>query len=289
MLTYNHEAFVREAIESVLMQETSFAFELVIGEDCSTDGTRAIVLEYQRKYPDKIKSFLPQKNVGLIENFLSSLKICRGEYIAFIEGDDYWTSKNKLQAQADFLDETPEAPLCFTNCTVINDEGTLIRQDRVPVEFQRNLSQKDMIAGYCPPLLTLMYRNNIKNFPKEIYKIINLDYFLYLLLASRGDAFYLAENTASYRIHNEGIWSMKNSEYKYINLLKLYKVFLRLYKDRYEKILLKQLRGTYLVLLRYYLEEKRFFSFMKTLASFISFELIRTSSVARFSLGKSNS
>ena len=86
MITYNHEKFIAQAIDSVLMQQTRFDYELVIGEDCSTDGTRAIVVEYQQKHPDKIRLLLPENNLGMHENGRRALKACRGEYIAFLEG-----------------------------------------------------------------------------------------------------------------------------------------------------------------------------------------------------------
>ena len=80
--TYNHEPFIAQAIESVLMQEVNFDYELIIGEDCSTDRTRQRVKDYQRQYPDKIRLFLPERNMGQRHNFLQTLKACRGQYIA---------------------------------------------------------------------------------------------------------------------------------------------------------------------------------------------------------------
>src|SRR4030067_128381 len=104
VITYNHEEFICQSLDSILMQDVNFEYEIVIGEDCSTDKTRDILLDYQKNYPDKIRLILSEKNRGLIANFVQTYKSCSGEYIATIDGDDYWTSSQKLQKQVDFLD-----------------------------------------------------------------------------------------------------------------------------------------------------------------------------------------
>jgi glycosyltransferase involved in cell wall biosynthesis len=108
MVTYNHEAYVSQAIESILRQETTFRFELVIGEDCSTDRTRQIVRDYESSHPGVIRVVSSESNVGASENFYRTVKSCRGEYIAFCEGDDYWQAPHKLQVQANFLETHAE-------------------------------------------------------------------------------------------------------------------------------------------------------------------------------------
>ncbi len=104
MITYNHAPYIAQAIEGVLQQEVDFPYELVIGEDCSTDGTREIVFDYQKKYPDIIRVITSDKNVGARKNGLRTGKPCRGKYIAYCEGDDYWHHPLKLQKQVDFLE-----------------------------------------------------------------------------------------------------------------------------------------------------------------------------------------
>lgn len=97
MITYNHEPFIREAIEGVLMQQSTFPYELVIGEDYSTDRTRDICIEYQQKHPDKIRLLLNEKNLGVMPNFIQTLNACSSKYIALCEGEDYWTDPLKPQ------------------------------------------------------------------------------------------------------------------------------------------------------------------------------------------------
>ncbi len=118
MITYNHAPFIAQAIEAVLQQKTNFPFELVIGEDCSTDGTRKIVFEYQEKYPDIIRVLTSEKNVGMKKNSYRTIKACRGKYIAFCEGDDYWHREDKLQKQVAYLESHPECGLVFADCDV---------------------------------------------------------------------------------------------------------------------------------------------------------------------------
>jgi len=118
VITYNHIPFIAQAIEGVLQQETTFPFELVIGEDCSTDGTRGIVCEYQKKYPEIIRVITADKNVGRTQNFYRTIKVCRGKYIAFCDGDDYWHRPDKLQNQGDYLEAHPECGLVLADCDI---------------------------------------------------------------------------------------------------------------------------------------------------------------------------
>jgi len=118
MITYNHAPYIAGAIEGVLQQKTSFPFELVIGEDCSTDGTRDIVLDYQKKHPDIIRVIMSDKNVGMKMNGNRTRKASRGKYIAVCEGDDYWHHPGKLQRQAEYLETHPECGLVFSSYDV---------------------------------------------------------------------------------------------------------------------------------------------------------------------------
>ena len=119
MITYNHAPFIVQAIEGVLQQETTFSFELVIGEDCSTDGTRDIVTTYQRKYPNIIHLVLSDKNVGMIKNGERTRRACRGKFIAYCEGDDFWHRSDKLQLQVEYLNQHPNCGLVCSDFDVI--------------------------------------------------------------------------------------------------------------------------------------------------------------------------
>src|SRR5580700_3234664 len=103
MITYNQERYIGQAIESVLAQRVNFDYEIVIGEDCSTDGTREIVRDFGRRYPNRIVPLVRDQNLGGPKNLISTLASCRGQYVALLEGDDHWTSADKLQKQVDYL------------------------------------------------------------------------------------------------------------------------------------------------------------------------------------------
>lgn len=123
-ITYNHEPYLQQALESVLMQETDFAFEIVVGEDCSTDRTREILLAYKEKYPDKFRLLFREKNFGRpTQNVYETAMACRGDYLAFLEGDDYWTDPHKLQRQVDFLRGNPDYMGVTHTCRVVGQEG----------------------------------------------------------------------------------------------------------------------------------------------------------------------
>lgn len=118
MITYNHAPFIAQAIEGVIQQKTNFPFELIIGEDCSTDGTREIVFEYQKRHPDIIRMITSEKNVGAKENSRRTMKAGKGKYVAFCEGDDYWHHSEKLQKQVDYLEGHPECGLVYSSYDV---------------------------------------------------------------------------------------------------------------------------------------------------------------------------
>ncbi len=115
MITYNHAPYIARAVEGVLQQKVNFPIEVVIGEDCSTDGTREIVFEYQKKYPDIIRVITSDTNVGMIKNGYRTEKACRGKYVAWCEGDDYWHNPYKLQKQADYMESHPECGLVHSD------------------------------------------------------------------------------------------------------------------------------------------------------------------------------
>src|SRR5215472_6507437 len=114
MIAYNRELLIAQAIESVLMQETTFVVELVIGEDCSTDGTRRIVQAFARQYPNVIRALLAEQNLGISRNYEAVRHACRGKYIAWLDGDDYWRTPQKLQKQVTFMEANGHFSMCGT-------------------------------------------------------------------------------------------------------------------------------------------------------------------------------
>ena len=114
MTTYNHEAYLPRAIESVLEQQTSFGVELVLGEDCSTDGTRAVCEAYAARYPDRIRLVTSAENVGWRANYRRTFEACRGRYVAYLDGDDWWCDAHKLRRQVEYMESDPACGMCYT-------------------------------------------------------------------------------------------------------------------------------------------------------------------------------
>lgn len=123
MTTYNHERYIAEAIESVLRQQTSFGVEIVVGEDCSTDRTMAVVRDYERMYPDCIRVITAEENVGWRKNYRRTIAAARGKYIALLDGDDYFTHRKKLQLQVELLEQNPDVGMCYTRSERRDEEG----------------------------------------------------------------------------------------------------------------------------------------------------------------------
>lgn len=134
MITYNHREYISQAIECVLRQETDFPFELVIGEDCSTDGTRDIVFDYHRRYPDIVRVVTSERNAGMNANVLRTERACRGKYIAYCEGDDYWHNPHKLRMQVHYLEHNPHYGMVHSDVDV-----EYVARNQVIRAFQRTI------------------------------------------------------------------------------------------------------------------------------------------------------
>jgi glycosyltransferase involved in cell wall biosynthesis len=226
LVTYNHEKFIAQAVQSVLMQTATFPYEVVIGEDCSSDRTRAMVIDFQRRHPSVIRLILADKNSGGMENFVRTLQACQGQYIALLDGDDYWTDPRKLQAQVDFLDSHPDCAFCFHNATkVYDDEG------RAPVPYcsidqAKTFTLTDLLARNFIPTCSVMLRNGlVREFPDWFQRLSIADWPLHVLVAQHGNIGYLSEVMATYRVHGSGAWSGQSKIERLIWQLDVYRAF----------------------------------------------------------------
>lgn len=222
MITYNHEQFIAQAIEGVLMQRTDFAYELIIGEDCSTDGTRAIVRAYGEKYPGLVRPLLSNRNQGGYANFLATWRACRGQYVALCEGDDYWTHARKLQEQVDFLDRNPDCTICFHDIQVVFEDGSRPPRIRRPVVVKHKYALVDLLRGNFVPTCSAMVRGGVvDDFPDWFYGVSVGDWPFLVLHARYGKIGYLDKTMASYRVHSGGVWGGTSSEQRMLGLVDL--------------------------------------------------------------------
>ena len=221
MITYNQEDYIREAIEGVLMQETNFCYNLVIGEDGSTDKTRQICEEYSKNNYQLIKLLPSDKNIGMMPNFIRTLNSCAGKYIAICEGDDYWTDPFKLQKQFDFLESNEDFVICFHNARKLfqhTGDTSKMFFEKVKPKVVSNL--KDIINEDFIPTLTCVFRNNlIKEFPEWYHYAYPGDWPLHILNAQHGKIRYIDDIMATYRIHKNGVYSGSSSKNHYEKMI----------------------------------------------------------------------
>lgn len=230
--TYNHKKYISECLDGILMQRTSFPFEIVLGEDESSDGTREICIKYSEEYPDKFRLFLrSRKDVIHINgnptgryNMIENLKAAKGKYIALCEGDDYWTDSLKLQKQYDILEQEKNISLVFTNGLVKYENNDfkdhLIYRDEPYQEGQypvfkipkKYTTLADLVKGNFIHTPGVMFKNWIADYgiPKYMYEATIGDWPLHLKTATMGDIYYLDDNTYSYRVHQSGVYSAKS-------------------------------------------------------------------------------
>lgn len=225
MTTYNHYPYIREAIEGVLMQKTDFPVELIIGEDCSNDDTRKIVEEYSVRYPEKIKPIFNEKSLGFLKNYKNTLQAVSGKYIAFCEGDDYWTDPLKLQKQVDFMETNLSYVACFHKYQEI--EGTTIRNEVFPdIEEDFVVTKSNFFKNWYTKTLTVLLRS------ESFYKIDVSNYqnprdtSLFYELLKINNAMCLNFVGGVYRLHSTGVWSLKEEKERdlisYITIEEIY-------------------------------------------------------------------
>ena len=205
MLVYNHERFIAQALESVLMQKTDFEYELIIGEDCSSDGSREIIRSYEKRFEGKMKPLYRDKNLGMAGNLMDCLERCTGQYIAVLEGDDFWTDDQKLQKQAAFLDEHPEYVMVVHNWNIVSGSGAFIEKGSNSREFKK-FGKEDLQRYGLPAQTSTIFVRNIAGELKEKYKKTIKKYFWIppdrwasLLLLLYGEIAFLPDVMSSYR------------------------------------------------------------------------------------------
>lgn len=222
-VTYNHKDFIKKCLEGFISQKTNFKFEAIIHDDCSIDGTKEIVEEYAKKYPEIIVPLFEKENrmqkEGCYNLNMELYSKCRGEYIAFCEGDDYWIDENKLQIQADFLDNNPDFTGCFHKSlrkNVITGEDICCKPSVEELNGKDVFTINDTAYGYFIETCSVMYRFNeilkkglIQSFPKGI---ANGDSFLIYFFSLQGKIKYIDRLMSVKTINDSGVWnSVKQS------------------------------------------------------------------------------
>lgn len=278
LITYNQKDYISQSIDSALMQETDYDFEIVLSDDCSTDGTRDICIDYKERYPEKIRLILHKKNVGAVKNYISTYQACKGEYVAYLEGDDYFTNSHKLQKQVDFLDANSDYVICCHHVEKVNEHDEKL--GKLLPDFKDTLSVNDLCKGDFISTASCVVTNNLLDeIPDWIYTLPGCDWTFDILNAEKGKIKFLPDVMAAYRIHPEGIWSCyseikkiemtiemvkslnKYLDYKYVNefgyfLFNLYSLLFKLLKEEYPEKNLSKYNNKLKKLEKYNVDQK---------------------------------
>lgn len=252
MVTYNQENYIGQAIESVLMQKTTFPIKIIIGEDCSTDLTAAICTKYLKENPQTIEVIFNKENIGASNNAKQIFEKCfasGAKCIAMLEGDDYWTDPYKLQKQVDFLEENPDYSLCFHNSMIKHEDIKGTDRFFCQETIKDITGIEDVINRYYIPTASMVFRNSlIVPLPIWFSAIYNGDYALQLLLADKGKIKYLNEVMSVYRKQSGGLNTTMKSEIIWRHLIKLM-LYFNFYTDfRYHELIerrINELFGQY--------------------------------------------
>jgi glycosyltransferase involved in cell wall biosynthesis len=256
IVAYNHEPYIAQALDGALAQQVDFDYEIVVADDCSTDRTREILLDFERRHPNRIRLVLNERNLGCTRNVARLLEACRGEYVALLDGDDYWTDPRKLARQADYLDRHPTCAISYHQVRELAQSGLAqsgLAQSgsaqsgsaqsgsaqsgsaqsgsaqsgsaqsggaeafSVPAGQKPVGTMRDLLAeGLVPTGSTLFRRAHLVPLPGWFEESFPPDMVLKALAVDRGTFDFLAEPMSVYRVHAGGCWSQSNLEDRYL-------------------------------------------------------------------------
>lgn len=211
--THNQERFIREAFDGVLRQHTTFPFEIIISDDASTDGTVAILQEYQNRYPNMVRLLLQDANIGGPENLRCVIEASKAKYVTCLDGDDYYTDDYKLQKQVDVLEAHPEYAACFHNTWYADEDGHLYGLFNRP-DFHAVHDAREFIRErWFVPIHSAVMRRKYIEFPDWYNTVMNDDYVVHLAVAKHGPYYYMPDVMVAYRRHTQ------NTSIAYRNLI----------------------------------------------------------------------
>jgi glycosyltransferase involved in cell wall biosynthesis len=223
VLAFNHERYIAPALAGALSQVTDFAFEVVVADDCSTDGTATIVGDIARKHSDRVRLLPRPRNLGICRNFTDAYFACRGEYVAILEGDDEWHDPRKLATLVSALDRRPDCSFAFHDVRLRFEDG----QEEAtccPPHLRAELRLADFVAhNSVPNCSALVFRNRlIDRFPDWFTNLSYYDWPLHVLHLQHGAALYMNRPLSTYRIHSGGAWHGAGAAYRLEKLLEIF-------------------------------------------------------------------
>lgn len=264
IFTYNHENLIVRCIESALMQKTDFDFEIVLGEDYSTDSTRNICLEYSKKFPDRIRLLDRCKNIGMCQNIFGSLQMCFGNYIATLDGDDYWTDPLKLQKQFNYLEREKHQNMVFHQTLRINDLNDLI--DLFVKEIKSEYAFNEVMDKWLMATGSMFFRSDSMVYPDFVFHTHNFDLAIQLLVNRNGNSIGYINDIMSVYYINTGS-NTNNPAYDLTNTSRRLKILYTEFNEytdrRYETMISKKITE-----LEYHIEQSGRFQLKPVLVNF---------------------
>ncbi|WP_435579666.1 glycosyltransferase family 2 protein [Gilvibacter sp.] len=256
VVTYNHEKYIEQCLEGILMQKVDFNYEIILGEDDSTDNTRAICQKYAQQYPDKIRLFLrSREDVIYINgnptgryNFIENLKQCKGKYMALCEGDDYWTDPLKLQKQVDFLEANPDYAICFHEAKIEWAQQKKYNEIVLNSDFPWNAMSpekdvydiSDVIKGSFMATASVVFRRELlPSLPTWFKEVQSGDMALYALITGNLKIKFLNEIMCIYRRHEKGVSRTHRHNSILINRILLLKHIDKHYRGAYRGLIVE--------------------------------------------------
>jgi glycosyltransferase involved in cell wall biosynthesis len=247
VVTYNHEPFIAQALDSVLSQELEGGYEVIVSEDCSTDGTRLVLAEYQARHPDTIRLLFSPRNLNTNEVVSRGIRAATGTYVALLDGDDYWSSPSKLAKQVRRFEQQPELSMAFHNVLVAYDDGSRephpfhmeTPNERISARMPAPVSTLDDLVGgnFIQTCSAMFRRDRLRELPDWYEGAALGDWPLYVLLAEQGPIAYIDEVLSVYRVHAGGLWSENMSRIRDIedvaSIVRIYEVLDRHLEHRY--------------------------------------------------------
>jgi glycosyltransferase involved in cell wall biosynthesis len=247
------------------MQKCNCTYEIIISDDCSTDNTKAIITRYAAQYPNLIKAYYADSNLGMLKNWVKALKLCTGTYIALLEGDDFWNDPLKLQKQYNILATHPACVISFTNATILYESG----ENGYPryVDYTGEFyTTKDLLDNNFIPTCSVFMRNHISDafFPPAYFKSPFADWIIHVINSQFGKIHFLNEFTSTYRIHGGGVWSGVKTEKQLLNKLKAFACIDEIVTEKDLKVILAANRAKLLQkICLYYKTGGKYLSYFK--------------------------
>lgn len=245
LITYNHSQYIRQTLESILMQQTPHEVEIIVADDCSQDNTVDIIKDYRNKTGFTFTFLQGTHNLGYIRNYQRAFAACTGDYIAIMEGDDYWNKTNHLQNHIDHLEKYPESSMSFNRHVRL-----FVEQNReeifewTAIEDYELITTEDLTLGNrIGNLSCCMFRGNlIRNIDPELFDMEIADWMLGMYMGQFGPLLYLKEVTSVYRIHDKGQWSQMDSRTTDIRVIRLIDEYDNYFNYKYTKSFKKHRR-----------------------------------------------